>query len=210
MLRSRVMKRFMLVLAIVVGFVMPADFGCGKALSAAAAEVPEPPSQTASDISEAPLEALLAELFRPKWGNEFLARSVYEHIASDLGWTSDEIEANWSFSRAVMSRETGGSFCPNLRGGDRVDANCVVTRPGARSGHYGDSGYWQVNRVHWDGGWLCIEFGYCSPADITATPQTSMEAGLLLLERSGKQPWCFTAKLRRSATCRLPFDTIGA
>ena len=159
-------------------------------------------------VDRAALEALLAQAFAPAYGNTFAAHAVYVDVATTRGWAPEVIEANWPLVEAILARETGGSFCPNLRGGDQVDSQCRVTRSGSASGHYSDSGWFQVNGVHWDvrrGGWLCRQEGYCSADDIIATPQTSMDAGLALLERGGKGPWCFSTRSRRSALCRMTY-----
>ena len=153
-------------------------------------------------MDQTALEAALAAAYTPAYGNAFAAHAVYVDVATQRGWSPEAIETNWPLASAIMDRES--KFCPNVRGGDQVDSQCRVTRPGRRSGHYGDSGYGQVNRVHWTG-WLCDQEGLCSPDDIIATPQTSMSAFLAVLERGGKGPWCWSAKLRRTALCRMEF-----
>lgn len=156
---------------------------------------------------QATLDAMLARAFTPSWGNTFAADAIYRHVAAERGWSPETIEANHRFIFAVMERETGGSYCFNLRGGDQVDSQCRVTRSGARSGHYSDSGPMQVNGVHYrNNGWLCRQEGFCSADDIIATPQAGMHAGLAVMERGGKGPWCFSAKTRRSQLCRMDFQ----
>ena len=125
---------------------------------------------------------------------------VYELIARGCRrWTEQDI-ANWAPGvRAVMNRESAG--CYNLRRGasfaDHTGAGCAI----GRQGPYTDSGYGQVlMSVHRS--WLCPQEGLCTPDDVIATPSSSMTAFLALIERAGRQGWCFTAKLRRGAICQ--------
>ncbi len=125
---------------------------------------------------------------------------VYELIARGCRrWTEQDI-ANWAPGvRAVMNRESAG--CYNLRRGasfaDHTGAGCAI----GRQGPYTDSGYGQVlMSVHRK--WLCAQEGLCTPEDVIATPSSSMTAFLALIERAGRQGWCWTAKLRRGAICQ--------
>lgn len=125
---------------------------------------------------------------------------VYELIARGCRrWTEQDI-ANWAPGvRAVMNRESAG--CYNLRRGasfaDHTGAGCAI----GRQGPYTDSGYGQVlMSVHRK--WLCPQEGLCTPEDVIATPSSSMTAFLALIERAGRQGWCWTAKLRRGAICQ--------
>jgi hypothetical protein len=125
---------------------------------------------------------------------------VYELIARGCRrWTEQDI-ANWAPGvRAVMNRESAG--CYNLRRGasfaDHTGAGCAI----GRQGPYTDSGYGQVLMgVHRK--WLCAQEGLCTPEDVIATPSSSMTAFLALIERAGRQGWCYSAKLRRGAICQ--------
>lgn len=125
---------------------------------------------------------------------------VYELIARGCRrWTEQDI-ANWAPGvRAVMNRESAG--CYNLRRGasfaDHTGAGCAI----GRQGPYTDSGYGQVlMSVHRK--WLCAQEGLCTPEDVIATPSSSMTAFLALIERAGRQGWCYSAKLRRGAICQ--------
>lgn len=109
-----------------------------------------------------------------------------------------------------MNRESAG--CYNLRRGATFathdGAGCAI----ARQGRFSDSGYGQVlMSVHKV--WLCPQEGLCSPDDVIATPTSSMTAFLALIERAGRQGWCWTAKLRRGAICQsmanIPIPTRG-
>jgi len=125
---------------------------------------------------------------------------VYELIARGCRRWSEQDIANWAPGvRAVMNRESAG--CYNLRRGasfaDHTGAGCAI----GRQGPYTDSGYGQVlMSVHRK--WLCAQEGLCTPEDVIATPSSSMTAFLALIERAGRQGWCFTAKLRRGAVCQ--------
>lgn len=123
---------------------------------------------------------------------------VYRLVAAERGWSPETI-ATWEpFLRKVMMRESGG--CWNVRNGVRLvgdGAGCAIARQGKRT----DSGYGQVlMQVH--ASWLCPQEGLCTPADVVASPYASMTAFLALVERGGRQPWCYTAKLRRGEACR--------
>ena len=125
---------------------------------------------------------------------------VYELIARGCRRWSEQDIANWAPGvRAVMNRESAG--CYNLRRGasfaDHTGAGCAI----GRQGPYTDSGYGQVLMgVHRK--WLCAQEGLCTPEDVIATPSSSMTAFLALIERAGRQGWCWTAKLRRGAICQ--------
>ncbi len=125
---------------------------------------------------------------------------VYELIARGCRRWSEQDIANWAPGvRAVMNRESAG--CYNLRRGasfaDHTGAGCAI----GRQGPYTDSGYGQVlMSVHRK--WLCAQEGLCTPEDVIATPSSSMTAFLALIERAGRQGWCWTAKLRRGAICQ--------
>lgn len=139
------------------------------------------------------------------------AMRVYELIARGCRRWSEQDIANWAPGvRAVMNRESAG--CYNLRRGAAFathdGARCEI----ARQGRFTDSGYGQVlMSVHKV--WLCPQEGLCTPDDVIATPTSSMTAFLALIERAGRQGWCYTAKLRRGAICQsmanIPIPTRG-
>lgn len=137
---------------------------------------------------------------------------VLYHDRADLrGWTAEEIAVWEPFSLDVWSGESG--FCPNIRRGASLvgdGSGCII----ARQGPHSDSGIAQVlmgypNRKGWlppfnGGSWsmhenavfLCPEEGLCTPSDVVATPEASMDAYLALVEHAGKGPWCFNAWAR--------------
>ncbi len=128
------------------------------------------------------------------------AMRVYELIARGCRRWSDSAIAGWANPvRGIMFRESAG--CYNLQRGaafaDHTGAGCALKTPG----HGTDSGYGQVlMSVH--ASWLCPQEGLCTPADVTSSPTKSMTAFLALIERAGRQGWCWTQKLQRGALCR--------
>lgn len=118
-------------------------------------------------------------------------------IAADCGWAQQSIDEWVPFLvYDVIAKESGG--CWNVRRGVRFangGANCEIARQGRGS----DSGFFQLISIHYKPGkgWLCVDYGMCSSADIIGTPYDSMVAGVLLVQRSGKQPWCYNATARR-------------
>jgi len=135
------------------------------------------------------------------WGVAEPALEAFRTVARERGWTQQSIDAWLPFVEAVMKRESG--WCPNLRRGARIreaGVSCEVTRQGRGS----DSGFFQVISIHYKPGkWLCNQEGICSANAIVTDPWASMVAGVALIERAGKQPWCYTKKLQRSKVCRL-------
>jgi len=128
------------------------------------------------------------------------AMRVYELIARGCRRWSDDAIAGWAPGvRGVMFRESAGCF--NLRRGaafaDHTGAGCALRTPG----HGTDSGYGQV-LMSLHASWLCPQEGLCTPADVTSSPSKSMTAFLALIERSGRQGWCYSAKLRAGHVCR--------
>lgn len=127
------------------------------------------------------------------------AMRAFAIVAETRGWSQDEI-AKWSaFASDVMLHESG--YCYNLRRGAIIGKaeGCVM----AKQGKYEDSGFAQLIRIHYGpGNWLCEQEGLCSSDAIIADPWSSMTAFVALLERNGKQPWCFTDSLRATSRCR--------
>jgi hypothetical protein len=151
------------------------------------------------------------------WQDPQPAMIAWRTVTAARGW-DPAVSASWEpFVQAVMARESG--FCPNLRRGARVDVweGCHVARQGGHS----DSGFGQVlmgypNKRGWyrpvNGGtwnlhenasYLCPQEGICSPDEAIASPWNSMTILVALVERAKAGPWCFTARLRRGAVCRL-------
>jgi len=138
-------------------------------------------------------------------------------VARHRGWEDSSIQRWIPFATAIMNRESGD--CPLVRRGVRFannGLNCEIAKQGPHSDSgigqiiagYPFKGSWvrPVNGGGWslyeNAAWLCPQENLCSPDEIIATPWTSFTAFVASLERSGKQPWCYTAKLRRTGTCR--------
>lgn len=151
------------------------------------------------------------------WQDPQPAMIAWRTVTAERGWDPD-VSASWEpFVQAVMARESG--FCPNLRRGARVDVweGCVIARQGGHS----DSGFGQVLMgypakrgwyypsaggtwgLHENASYLCPEEGICTPDEAISTPWNSMTILVALVERAGNGPWCFSAKLRRGAVCKL-------
>lgn len=62
-------------------------------------------------------------------------------VALAAGWEAKDL----AMVKLIAARESG--CCPNRRGGDRVDRNCVVTGV-SEWNHRSDSGLMQLNGVH--------------------------------------------------------------
>jgi hypothetical protein len=135
------------------------------------------------------------------WYDLTAARQTYRAVTCARGWTPDRTAAWEQFVvDDVIQGESGG--CWNIRRGGRIamgEPGCPIIRQGRHS----DTGYGQVIALHYrangnhGSGWLCAQEGLCSADDIIATPSASMTALVALVERSGKQPWCFSARVRR-------------
>lgn len=131
------------------------------------------------------------------------AMELYRIVAEeDFGWTPAQIDARAPFVQAVMARES--HFCPNVIRGDVVAPDCTVTngRPDHRLQSATDSGFGQVlMSVH--SKMLCpSRWHLCTREDVVASPRASMRALLELVDRYGRQPWCYTARLRAGSVCR--------
>ena len=135
------------------------------------------------------------------WGVPEPAMEAFELVARKRGWSKENIQQWKPFAQAVMQRESG--WCFNLRRGAQMAApgvDCSLSK----QGRYSDSGFGQVIRVHYrPGSWMCTQEGLCSSDSIIGSPWSSMIAFVSLLEHAGRQPWCYTASLRASSTCRL-------
>jgi hypothetical protein len=129
------------------------------------------------------------------------AVEAFRAVTAHRGWSTNATAAWEPFVTSVIRKESG--FCYNLRRGARLASGpgCVISRQGTGS----DSGFGQVISMHYryPSGWLCQQEGLCSAEQITATPWDSMVAMVALVERSGRQPWCFSAWARRYHNCGI-------
>lgn len=129
--------------------------------------------------------------------------AAYRMVAADCGWSQQAID-DWAAFLVydVVVGESGG--CWNVRRGVKL-ANGGVNCEIARQGRYSDSGFGQLIRLHWapGKGWLCLEDGLCSSDAIISSPYTSMRALVRLVQRSGKQGWCYSkAAIRWHPGCK--------
>jgi len=133
------------------------------------------------------------------YGNATPVIQAFRAVATARRWTPASIRLWEPFVINIARRESG--FCYNVRRGV-VLANpkgCVIKRQGVHS----DSGFGQLISIHYKpGAWLCTQERLCSANAIVSTPWNSMTALVALVERSGRQPWCYTARLRAGAICR--------
>jgi len=107
-------------------------------------------------------------------------------LAAKAGWP----ENTWGKLGQIILRESGG--CPNRRGGDKVDKNCVITGV-SEWNHRSDTGLLQINGVNYDpkrNKWaaVCREMGICTQEPLL-DPLTNLKAGRLLYAYSGWDPW---------------------
>ena len=122
--------------------------------------------------------------------------AAFRMVAADCGWTQQSID-EWApfLVYDVIAKESGG--CWNVRRGVKLangGLNCEIARQGKGS----DSGFFQLISIHYKPGkgWLCLEDGLCSSEAIISSPYTSMQAGVRLVQRSGKQGWCYSRAAR--------------
>ncbi len=135
------------------------------------------------------------------YNNAQPAVEAFRAVTGQRGWSS-AATASWEpFVSSVIRKESG--YCFNLRRGARLaqPAGCVISRQGTGS----DSGFGQVISLHYryPNGWLCKQESLCSAEQIIGTPWASMTAMVALVERSGRQPWCFSDWARRYHNCNI-------
>jgi hypothetical protein len=135
------------------------------------------------------------------WGLSDPAMQAFELVARQRGWADTAIEQWKPFVNGVMQRES--AWCYNVRRGalsaaPGIDCSLAVQGP------HTDSGFGQVTPVHYaPGHWMCAQEGLCSANQIVESPWNSMIAFVSLVEHSGRQPWCYTARLRAGPACRV-------
>ena len=130
------------------------------------------------------------------------AMEAYRIVAAHLGWSAATIEAWAPFAEDVMYGES--QFCWNRIGGDAMVYPPDGCRK-SREGHSSDAGFGQVTPIagYRSDLWMCQEYGMCSKWDIVQDPWHSMLAMVLLMEREGRQPWCYDDFARKYHDCTL-------
>lgn len=132
------------------------------------------------------------------------ALEAFRLVAAYRGHDEAWIKAWTPFVNDILLLESG--YCWNVKRGVVMangGKNCAIKKQGKHS----DSGFGQLIRLHYKpGAWLCTQEGLCSSDAIVANPWNSMTAVVALVERSGSQPWCFSAWARRYHNCNLAPD----
>jgi len=123
------------------------------------------------------------------------AEPVYRH--GDCSWLREmALRAGWEEEDMprltnIVLRESG--CCPNRRGGDAVNKDCEIVKVVAWH-HRSDTGLLQINGVHWKPdhaqyvGLVCKQMGICTQEPLLDA-FTNLQAGRLLFEVAGWQPW---------------------
>lgn len=129
------------------------------------------------------------------YGDMGPALAAFRAVADSRGWPAEQI-ASWETAVTdIVLLESGG--CPNVRRGARLAsaAGCVIRRQGRGS----DAGFGQlISRYHHGRGqWACVDLGVCGANAVIASPWTSMEVLVALIERDGVKPWCYSKWARR-------------
>ncbi len=127
------------------------------------------------------------------------AKEAWFIVTAEIGWSPQRQDLWWPFARRVMLGESG--FCPNRLRGDVMpypNSGCIQTRQGGHT----DAGFGQVTPVHYGpGNWLCVDHGICDKWTIISEPWISMLSFVLLLDRSGSDPWCWSDAIIRYHNC---------
>jgi hypothetical protein len=188
-------------------------------LSALSACDPNDVAKIASSISaeDSASDVSIVNSLPYSFGDSDTAVRAFVIVARHRGWQDQDIQKWIPFAAAIMNRESGN--CPLVRRGVKLannGLNCEI----AKQGKHSDSGIGQiiagypfkgswvrpVNGGSWglyeNAAWLCPQENLCSPDEIIASPWTSFTAFVAMIERAGSSPYCYTAKLRRTATCR--------
>lgn len=107
-------------------------------------------------------------------------------LAAQAGWP----EETWPRLETIILRESGG--CPNRRGGDAVNKNCVITHV-TEWNHRSDTGLMQINGINYNlerNKWaaVCLQLAICTQEPLF-DPLNNLKAGKLLYDLSGWDPW---------------------
>jgi hypothetical protein len=107
-------------------------------------------------------------------------------LATKAGWP----EETWPKLGQIILRESGG--CPNRRGGDVVNSDCIITRV-SEWNHRSDTGLLQINGVNYNtkrNKWaaVCNQMDICTQEPLF-NPLLNLKAGKLLYDLAGWSPW---------------------
>jgi len=107
-------------------------------------------------------------------------------LAAQAGWP----KATWPMLEKIILRESGG--CPNRRGGDVVNKNCIITNV-SEWNHRSDTGLLQINGVNYNfdrNKWaaVCLQLNICTQEPLL-DPLTNLKAGKVLYDLAGWGPW---------------------
>jgi hypothetical protein len=107
-------------------------------------------------------------------------------LAAQAGWPPE----TWPMLEKIILRESGG--CPNRRGGDVVNKNCIITNV-SEWNHRSDTGLMQINGVNYNlkrNKWaaVCLQLDVCVQEPLL-DPINNLKAGKVLYDLSGWGPW---------------------
>ena len=107
-------------------------------------------------------------------------------LAAQAGWPKE----TWPKLEEIILRESGG--CPNRRGGDVVNKNCIITRV-SEWNHRSDTGLMQINGVNYNlkrNKWaaVCLQLNICTQEPLL-DPLNNLKAAKVLYDLSGWDPW---------------------
>jgi hypothetical protein len=107
-------------------------------------------------------------------------------LAAQAGWP----EGTWQKLGQIILRESGG--CPNRKGGDVVDKNCIITGV-SEWNHRSDTGLMQINGVNYNtkrNKWaaVCRQMQVCTQEPLL-DPLNNLKAAKILYDISGWSPW---------------------
>ena len=107
-------------------------------------------------------------------------------LATEAGWPAETHDR----LAEIVLRESGG--CPNRRGGDMVDENCIITGV-SEWNHRSDTGLLQINGVNYNperNKWAiaCREMQICKQGPLL-NPINNLKVGYLLYQEAGWDPW---------------------